>query len=303
MKLLDEIVDLLSDQSASLSAALLKTKILLHKLGHKELVEWVNHELNGYPEDQELPPYRLLPAQVLANLANMAYQVNAHPIPLLHLEEGYRNRLQRAEMRQSLAVLETFSSSKGGHLESAIPMEANHMLGESLSNGFMIQRAWSQISKADVVQILIQVRSRLLDFVLELREKVGDDAETLTEQKKEALDAPGLFNNAIFGHNTTIVVGSHNVQNVQGQNASGDILGLAKELKRWNVPETDISDLKTAIDEDRGTPDNTEKRLGPRVRGWMTKMLAKAVDTSWQVELGVASNVLSTALMKFYGWP
>ena len=55
MKLVDELVDLLSDESTSLSAALLKTKVLLHKIGHKELVEWVNHELNGYEDKDSLP--------------------------------------------------------------------------------------------------------------------------------------------------------------------------------------------------------------------------------------------------------
>jgi AbiTii len=30
-----------------MSRGLLKKKVLLHKIGHHELVEWVNHELNG----------------------------------------------------------------------------------------------------------------------------------------------------------------------------------------------------------------------------------------------------------------
>lgn len=47
MKLLNEIIDALSSQDSSLTDALLKTKVLLHKIGHKELVEWVNRELNG----------------------------------------------------------------------------------------------------------------------------------------------------------------------------------------------------------------------------------------------------------------
>lgn len=61
--LLDEIIALLSDQKGSLEAALLKTKVLLHQIGHKELVPWVNYELAGYPEDSELPPYRIVTSQ------------------------------------------------------------------------------------------------------------------------------------------------------------------------------------------------------------------------------------------------
>ena len=51
MQLLKDIVALLSDKDGSLTGALLKTKVLLHQIGHKELAEWVNDELNGYGED------------------------------------------------------------------------------------------------------------------------------------------------------------------------------------------------------------------------------------------------------------
>ena len=49
MRLLEEIVNLLSDKGGSLTDALLKTKVLMHRIGHKELAGWVNDELNGYP--------------------------------------------------------------------------------------------------------------------------------------------------------------------------------------------------------------------------------------------------------------
>ena len=53
--LLDDIITILSDEKGGLNAALLKTQVLLHQIGHKELVPWVIHELTGYPEDFELP--------------------------------------------------------------------------------------------------------------------------------------------------------------------------------------------------------------------------------------------------------
>ncbi|MDB5975063.1 MAG: response regulator receiver protein [Nevskia sp.] len=304
MKLVDELVDLLSDESTSLSAALLKTKVLLHKIGHKELVEWVNHELNGYEDKDNLPAYRILPAQVLANMANPAYQVNSHPIPLMHLDSEYRESLQNAPMHQSLAVLEQFLSKAENHLESPIPMEANPLLGRSLGNGYRIQRAWCQISITDVTQILVQVRSRLLDFILELKERVGnvkDDDELV--QKKSSLDAQNLFNSAIFGHNTTIVVGNSNVQTIQNKVVEGNIASLKKELERWNVPDEDIVQLETAISKDEGSAEHLQKKFGPSVRTWLQKMFSKAVETSWQVEIGVASGVLATALQNYYGWP
>ncbi len=65
MKLIDEIIEILSSSDGNLTDALIKTKIVLHKIGHKELIDWVNSELNGYPNEDQVPPYRILRAQVL----------------------------------------------------------------------------------------------------------------------------------------------------------------------------------------------------------------------------------------------
>lgn len=108
MKLADEIIESLSSEKSSLTEALLKTKILLHKIGHKELVDWVNNELNGYPESLEVPEYRVLTAQVLANVVSMTHRFNSHPIPIAHLTEDERLRLEQSKMGHSLAVLQKF---------------------------------------------------------------------------------------------------------------------------------------------------------------------------------------------------
>lgn len=304
MKLLNEIIDSLSTQESSLTGALLKTKVLLHQIGHKELAEWVNHELNGYPHDRDLPVYRILPAQVLANLANQAYQVNSHPIPLGHLDADARQRFETARMYQSLAVLEKLTTDEDGFLESPIPMEFNGVFGKSLANGYMIQRVWSSIGKPDVEQIFVQVRSRLLDFVLELKEKIGDDVpEQEIKHRSNSIDASSLFNSAIFGNNTTIVVGNHNSQDVTNIMAKGDFPALAAYLKKHGINESSIVDLQTAIKADENALEVKQKQFGPAVKSWLKVMLSKAVDSSWNIELGIVSSLLATALQTYYGWP
>lgn len=236
MKLLNEIIEMLSSEGSSLSGALLKTKVLLHKIGHKELVEWVNYELNGYPDKDSLPPYRLLQAQVLVNASNIAYQVTAHPIPLGHLDPELRDSFETARMGQSLAVLEKFLEKPDMHLMSDIPMEANGLLGQGLASGYRIQRAWSQISAENVAQILVQVRSRLLDFVLELSAQLHDElSEEEIRQRGDTIDAANLFNNAIFGDNATILVGTGNRQTVSNAAAKGDFEALSKMLQQNRV--------------------------------------------------------------------
>ena len=303
MNLINEIIDALSSQSGSLTDALLKTKVLLHKIGHQELVEWVNNELNGYSSNDNLPEYRILPAQVLVNASNMAYQITSHPIPLGHLTKEQRESVETAKMHESLAVLEKLVEKSGGHLQASIPMEANGILGRGLSNGYIIQRAWCEIGQASVAQIFVQVRSRLLDFILGLQDQLGDNvSEQEIKQKADSFDASSLFNNAIFGNNTTIVVGANNKQQVTNITVKGDFHTLAEELRQHGITEPDISSLELAIKNDNEAPELIEKKFGPSVRVWLQGMLSKAVDSSWQIELGVASSLLATALQNFYGW-
>ena len=303
MQLIDELIELLSDEASSLTAALLKTKVLLHKLGHKELADWVNSELNGYADQAAVPPYRIVIARVRANVSNIVSRYRGHPIPLAHLPADVRNGLETKPLAQPLTTLEKLVASEG-RVCIPIPMEFNHILGELLGNDFSVEQAWSEMSKADIAQISTQVRSRLLDFILELKEKVGDISEQADLKKEqEGFDTAALFNKAVFGNNTTIIVGSNNTQTVHNQSVSGDLPALQKALEAHHVPLGDIQDLTEAISKDQGCTEQTKGKFGPAVRKWLGKMFGKSVDATWQVGTEVAGKVLTEALKNFYGLP
>lgn len=299
MKLLNDIVDLLSSEQGSLTEALFKTKVLLHDLDQTELIAWINSELNGYGEKQELPSYRLVPAQVLANLASMTFTASSHPLPIGHLSEKQREGFETAKMRQSLSVLEKFAQKPEGSLTSPIPLEANALLGKSLASGVSIQRAWSQIEISSIVQILTEVRSRLLDFVLQLRDQLPDEP---TDSQKHSVDTRSLFNNAVLGDNATIIIGDKNKADIVNLHLKGNFDALAHELKKYNVADKAIAELETAIQEDEPTIDQKSKEFGTSVKAWVQRMLHKAVDTSWKIEVGMASSILTEALKHYYGW-
>ncbi|MFK5951311.1 MAG: hypothetical protein QM500_21360 [Methylococcales bacterium] len=303
MKLIGEIIEILSSDTGKLSDALIKTKVLLHKIGHKELVTWVNNELNGYPDRDSVPEYRVLPAQVLVNASNIAYRITSQHIPMGHLDEKHRESLETSRMDQSLAVLEKFAEKDNGHLQAHIPMESYGILGKGLDNSYQIESAWSAISYTSVLQLLIQVRSRLLDFVLELNDQFPNELnEEEVKDRIDSVDTGNLFNSAIFGDNATILVGSSNTQTVSNINMKGDFSALVKTLENNGVSESDITALKTAIDQDSSIVSDDSKEFGPAVKSWLQTMLSKAVKSSWNIELGIASSLLATALNSFYGW-
>jgi hypothetical protein len=303
MKLADEIVELLSSSNGVLSEALIKTKVLLYKIGHKELVVWVNKELNGYSDDDELPDYRIVHAQVLVYATNGAYDVNSHPVPMGHIDKKYRDMWERGRMPHSLAVVEKMiSSSDGDTFQSPIPMEANGLLSKGLANGYIVQRAWSEIPAAAISNIIMQVRSRLLDFILELSGELSDaDTDEAVKEIAGKFDASNLFNNAIFGDNVTILLGADNTQKVSNNVVKNNFQSLADILNKNGVSNDDVALLKEAINKDSSVVVATKGNFGPAVKLWMQTMMSKAIDASWQIELGVAGSLLATALNNYYG--
>lgn len=303
MKLLDDIVDLLMDESASLTGALLKTKVLLHQIGQSELASWVNNELNGYGIDDELPSYRALTGRLMGNITNGHYTYNNRALATSHLTDKQVASFEAGDMRQCLSALDALVSSvtanKGSLRREHAPELFGH-LSTPYTGGYHVQDAWSQIEVTQVRQILIVVRSRLLDFVLELRTKVGNAAsdENIVERTIN-LNIPEMFGKAVFGNNTTILVGNHNHQQVSITSVKHDRTALVAELKRHDVGDEDIQSLEAAIDSDP-VPATTDQ-YGPAVRGWMSRMMGKAVDTSWNISLAAAGGVLTTVLQRYYG--
>lgn len=303
MKLLNDLISELSSSQPSLIDALVKTKVLLHKLGRKDLVEWVNHEINGYPDEAPLPSYRIVPAHVKGNVTNNAYTYNEHPLPTMHLLPEQRKRLEELEMRDSIAVIEGLAKHDKQGLQRPLPLEYAALFNKALTGGYKVQQAWCDIGIGRFAQITAQVRSKLLDFLLELNEKVGSEmSEEDVKRVAQSPETASMFNNAIFGDNVTILVGNQNQQSVRIEISKDDFSALAEFLKSKNISERDVLALQEAVAADQPSSEVASKQFGPGVKSWLSSMLAKAVDSSWQIELGMASGLLTTALQKFYGW-
>ena len=299
MKLLDEVVDLLSSKSGSLTDAMLKTKVLMHNIGHKDLAEWVNDELNGYNIEKTVPTYRVVPSRLVGNLRNSAWFYQDQTLPTGHLSEKQRKHFSENEMRESIHVLEEFAAKPKGHLIHPIAPELYAKLGEGL-DGVWVERAWVQMEPTQIMNVLIEVRSRLLDFILNLRGELGNAGETDMKEAAKDIDAEGIFAKAVFGNHTTIQIGSNNIQNVTNHIKKGDFNSLAKELEKHGVEKEDLTELQIAINKDPAIEPGQTK-LGPAVEGWKKRMWGKVVDTSWNVETGIAAGLLTDGLKAFYG--
>src|SRR4051794_33325572 len=92
MTLLREIQAAAVDSSVNLPDLLRKCKILGVRLGSAELKAWVDHELSGYPDVDNLPPYRVLEVQSYGSFAGgFGARLNNVPIPSGSIPKEYKH--------------------------------------------------------------------------------------------------------------------------------------------------------------------------------------------------------------------
>ncbi|MBH0018881.1 hypothetical protein I6F40_00635 [Pseudoalteromonas sp. SWXJ133] len=301
MKLIEEIIDLLSSGEFNLKIALLKTKVLLHKLGEKELLDWVNCELKGYSGNESVPDYRILHVTIMGNVSNMAYRYSNQTLPVMHLDEVIRERLVTKYLMDGIAVIEQYSKQE--NLNISVAPEFYPYLSEGYDSSYQVENAWAVHSAGAMTQILTEVNSRLLDFVLALSEKFPSemDSDEMKTRSKE-VGVSDLFNNAVFGDNATIVVGDSNTQTIKNSVIKNDLPSLIEVLKQHKVSDEDIAELETSIENDNSSDEIKEGKYGTEVSNWMGKMIGKAASTAWDVKVGAAGSLLATAISKFYGF-
>lgn len=115
------------------------------------------------------------------------------------------------------------------------------------------------------------------------------------DKKNQRMD--GILNSS-FGDNTTIIVGDNN--SVKSINIkSGNFEDLREVLKRNNVSDEDISELKEIVEKEK--PDIENKKLGDKTNGWISKMVNKCLQGTWQIGIGAAGKLLADAIKLYYG--
>lgn len=292
MKLIDEIIDILSSENTNLENALIKTKVLLHKMGEKELLTWINNEINGYSKKDNIPEYRIISTSVYGTATNgYTTRWENHRLPIGHLSKKIQKSLSIQEMNESISALEILSKSENT-LSAPLPTEYCPSFAKGLSNGIYVESAYKQITQTQIIQILTQIRNRLLDFLLELSDRLIESSDDDIKSQSKKIGTRELFNNTIFGDNTTIIVGNNN-SNTSNQ-IKNNLDKLIEILKDNKINDTEIEELKTSIENDKSNnQDNESKEYGKNVKNWFKKVSIKAIENN-------TIRGISEALNNFY---
>jgi hypothetical protein len=301
MSLLREIQEVATAESTRLSVLLRKCKVLAARLDNRPLGSWVDNELNGYPPTEPLPRYRILTGiECRGYFAGIGgASLNEAPIPPLCLPEEWRDHVKLVQLRDGVAVYEDLVQSPGGgSFEIRWPADVTAIVGRTIYRQMNCLSAWQVISRGALVSLLDTVRNRVLNFALEIEAAAPDAGEAPIGEPMISDDRVNrVFNTVIMGGTNTIAPGG-SVQVAVGVQA-GDIASLLQYLHRLGVTTGDATELERALRND--PKPKTKDGFGPQVTAWLGKMVSKAASGTWKLGSTVAADVLSKALLKYYG--
>lgn len=150
----------------------------------------------------------------------------------------------------------------------------------------------------DYLEALYQDISRDPELVL------GKPARKLSKSSKpkESDEASSTtFNVHVHGGTNNLAIGTGPItQSTEFGITPKDFGALAALLRSKHIAEEDISELKEAIESD---PPATKEGFGKKVSSWIWKMIGKAATGAWNVAQAAGTELLTKALLAYYGLP
>lgn len=276
------------------------------ELSNDELVAWSRKETSGYGSDDELPDYRIVPSEVRGTFHGpFGSAIKNTQIPKSAIDKEHRDSLFTIRLREPASQLEAYSLQAGDNSMMSIHWSgdaiAYYQNKELYSNGMVLASAWNPISAQHFAGIIDTIRTRVLDFMIQIEKELDIDVDEPDASSPRENISPqhvtNIFNNTIQGQNIAMS-NSGDVANTNINIQQGNLEDLTKYLRSLGVSLKELEELKTAIEEDPLKPKNT---LGPKVSTWLSKLSIKGLKGGLSVAKDVAANLLAEAIMRYYG--
>ncbi|MDP9573886.1 UNVERIFIED_ORG: hypothetical protein J2W66_004389 [Agrobacterium larrymoorei] len=294
MSLLDDIIKAITETDEKTSSILRKCLVLSYRLRNDSLKSWVSNELNGYDyDDPEMPEYRKIgaPAKGIF-LGSFGRQINDQPIASGVMKEEHRHWAESAKLSQPIAAYEDVK----GKDTRVIPWPANLVVfyqNKFFDGDMALNRAWQEIPGTVMVAIVDTVRTRLLTFVLELKE------QTVEEEIEIEKLPPSTVQTLV---QMTVIGGTNVFGNVEQFAATtvqvGDAESLKGTLAAMGVGHEELAILEADIEADQA---EESKTLGKRTLNWIGRNAKAAGKGAVKISGDVATAVMTEAIKRYMG--
>ncbi|HEY4547551.1 MAG TPA: hypothetical protein VIG90_14155 [Pedomonas sp.] len=301
MSILQEIQSEVLANEVLLSTILLKMRFLASRLDSELLEDWIRNECEGYPRNVEVPDYRILGVSYKGTWSGpWGGGIQNAPIPI-HLIEKYAGpEWVNHKVRESIAGVEALTEDTSGELA----IDASNLiliLQDKVYEGLACNSVMGKISMAAMREIKHSVRSRILEFTLQLEKKFPEAVDiTLhrslvnSSERKEMVTQ--IFNQTVYGTVNNVTASDNSTVNFTV--IKGDIDAMIGGLVKAGMPHEAAKEFAEIVASEK--PQNNEQ-LGSKALAWISKQISKAAGGVWNITSSALTNLLTEAALKFYG--
>ena len=211
MSLLREIQQAATAPDVDLPSLLRKCKILANRLGNPEFKQWVSYELNGYPDLETLPNYRIFDVEVRGYFIGSFNRVlNNANVPSACIPKEFRDALFTCRMNTSVAALVSLIEDSDGIAQEPWNADIIAHFGRQIIQGMNCLQAWKVIPVNQLASMLDVIKTKILDFALEIEAENPDAGEapvnTLPIPREKVQQVVNMY---ITGNGNNVATGSH----------------------------------------------------------------------------------------------
>lgn len=286
MNKLEEIIELLSDTDQSLIKSLFRFKVIAYELDDEEIKNWVNNEINGYSDDDNLPDYRIVCATIRASLAGpFGSSMNNITLGTHHLSKDEEDRISRPRLRNGIQFFEKLDKSS---FSIPVPPIYYSRLAEGFESPMNIYAASVIPTASAVDDILCAVRSRLLDFLLLANKKLKIDniKDIQPIQKKEVIV---MFRDVVFQSGSVVNVVTNSPHAATSVDGNSITIMYDKELADAGVTEEDINEMKNLLETNK---ESVKQKDISFLDGWIEKVSSYSGSLSKSVIIDILAKLI-----------
>jgi hypothetical protein len=305
MSLIEDIQAASISETSDVSALLRKCKLLAARLDAKQLAEWVDRELSGYPEDAILPSYRIINAKSYGNFVGpFGMRGNGLQIPLWVLpSEVARKNYGVVRMGDAISSYQSLLTGDGsGSARIPWPVELAVTYASKLTPDMQCVEAWIDIPIPAIHRLIDSVKTAVLGFAIDIQREAPDAGESPVGAPRPIPEerVTQIFNTNIAGSVGNIANGGSDFQQTATVNAqAGDWEVLAELFRSHGIADEASPALRTELDTIR---DEAPETINTKGRHLIARLISKAAASGAGVAVDVAATGISKAIAGYLGF-
>jgi len=282
--------------------------VLAARLKNKEFKEWVSHELKGYKEGDDLPDYRSIDVASYGDFfdvfGNGPYK--NYPIPTYPLPDEFRKYATTMSFSDPISALDNLIKNNAeGFVQFPWPPEVVQVVGTSLYSDKYCITAWKLIHNHTIFSIIDTVRTRILEFVLEIETVDPSAGDTHPSSQPIAPEhVRQIFYTVIMGDVGNLAPGGSDITQLNYQEVhKGDLESLKEYLLNLGIgiQHSDVQELESALSDDQ--IEDNQNKIGNRTKRWIESAKNKASTGAGGVSVGVMTDLIVKGISMYLGLP